>query len=167
MLFWEPTWLLLIPVIIFSAWAQMNVSATFTAASKIRSARGYTGKDTAEAILSSEGIHGIAVEPIQGNLTDHYDPQQHVVRLSAPVYSQTSLAAMGVAAHEAGHALQHAQGYGTNGRTVFYSSGCPSRFICGVAAVLFGISVSAAAVDGYRHSDISRNCTILYRYPAG
>jgi Zn-dependent membrane protease YugP len=103
--------ILVVPAILLSAWAQMKVSSTFTKYSKIESSRHITGESAAEYLLKINNIRDVAVKPINGKLTDHYDPSAKVLRLSEPVYRRTSIAAVGVAAHETGHALQHAQGY--------------------------------------------------------
>ncbi|MGE5552680.1 MAG: zinc metallopeptidase [Betaproteobacteria bacterium] len=108
---YNPYWYVLIPGLILAFWAQAKVSNTFARYSRVRSRRGLTGAQVARAVLDQAGLHDVAVEPIPGNLTDHYDPRHRVVRLSAPVYREDSLAALGVAAHEAGHALQHATSY--------------------------------------------------------
>lgn len=113
MFFWgyDPTWFLLIPALILALWAQSKVSSTFARYSRVRSRRGMTGAQVARALLNEAGLPDVGVEPIGGNLTDHYDPRQRVVRLSQGVYQSDSLAALGVAAHETGHAIQHARGY--------------------------------------------------------
>lgn len=108
---YDPTWYLLIPALILAFWAQSKVSGTFARYSRVRSRRGLSGAQVARGILDQAGLHDVAVEPTSGNLTDHYDPRHRVVRLSRAVYDESSLAALGVAAHEAGHALQHAHGY--------------------------------------------------------
>ncbi len=102
---------LLIPVIIFTVWAQANVSSTFAKYSKIRNVSGMTGFDAARTVLESAGVYDVRIERISGNLTDHYDPRTNTIRLSESVYDAPTPAAVGVAAHEAGHALQYAQGY--------------------------------------------------------
>lgn len=91
--------------------AQGNVSSTFNRYSKIANSRGYTGADVAKMLLQQNGIYDVQVEHIKGNLTDHYDPIKKVLRLSDAVYGSRSIAALGVAAHETGHAVQHAKGY--------------------------------------------------------
>jgi Zn-dependent membrane protease YugP len=108
---YDPTWYFVIPGLILAFWAQAKVSNTFARYARVRSRRGLTGAQVARALLDQAGLSDVAVEPIPGNLTDHYDPRHRVVRLSSPVYREDSLAALGVAAHETGHALQHAQGY--------------------------------------------------------
>lgn len=91
--------------------AQMWVKAAFSRSSKISNGRGYSGSQAADHILRSNGVYGVAIETASGFLGDHYDPRTRTLRLSRDVYQSTSLAALGVAAHEAGHALQHADGY--------------------------------------------------------
>ena len=109
--YWDPTWLLLIPALILAIWAQAKVSSTFTKYARIASQRGLSGAQVAESILHEHNVYDVRVEPTQGHLSDHYDPRRKVLRLSNEVYSSSSLAALGVAAHEVGHALQHAEGY--------------------------------------------------------
>lgn len=92
-------------------WAQNNVTSTYSKYSRVNSRTGLTGAMAAERILRSNGIYDVQIEHISGNLTDHYDPTQKVLRLSDAVYGSTSVAAIGVAAHECGHAIQHQQGY--------------------------------------------------------
>lgn len=111
MFFWDPTMIVLIPAVLISAYAQMKVSSTFNHYSQVPSHRGMTGADVARYILNQNGLHDVPIERIGGHLSDHYDPRSRVVRLSAEVYGSTSLAALGVAAHEVGHAVQHATGY--------------------------------------------------------
>jgi len=103
--------MLLIPVLIFSFWAQMSVSSTFNKYNKVTNRRRMTGYDAARLILDRNGLHHVQIEHISGNLTDHYDPRADVIRLSDAVYGTASIAAVGVAAHEAGHAVQYAVGY--------------------------------------------------------
>ena len=102
---------LVVPALILSMYAQFKVSSAFTKYSKVISQRGYTGAQVARKILDLNGLTNITVERVSGNLTDHYDPQKKVVRLSDSVYSSNSVAALGVAAHETGHAIQHSTSY--------------------------------------------------------
>ncbi len=111
MFFWDPTFVLLIPGIIIAAWAQFKVTATFDKFNRIRSLKGITAAQAARQILNQQGLHEVGVEMIPGKLSDHYDPRDKTLRLSQEVYGSTSLASIGVAAHEAGHAIQHDQGY--------------------------------------------------------
>lgn len=111
--FWgfDRTYLLLIIGMIVSLLASAKLKSTFSVYRKVRSASGFTGAEAAQRILRSAGIYDVQIVPIQGSLTDHYDPQKKVLGLSQDVYGQTSLAAVGVAAHECGHAIQHANNY--------------------------------------------------------
>lgn len=111
-MYFDPLYFLfLLPAILLSVWAQLKVRSTFAKASEIRPSSGMSGAEAGAAILSSYGLSSVRVEMTQGFLGDHYDPRQKVLRLSPDVYQGRSLAAVGVAAHEAGHALQDAQGY--------------------------------------------------------
>ncbi len=105
------TVLVLIPAMLFAFWAQINVSSTFNKYSKVNNTRGLTGAEAARRILNANGLHHIRIEHIHGELNDHFDPREGVIRLSDAVHDATSAAAIGVAAHEAGHACQHATGY--------------------------------------------------------
>lgn len=111
-MYWDQTIIILIPALIFSLIAQLMVKGTFSKYSGVRNSRGYTGADAARAILDRNGLSYIRIEHINGELTDHYDPGANVIRLSDSVYNNDSVAAVGVAAHEAGHAVQYAEGYG-------------------------------------------------------
>ena len=102
---------LVLPCLILSLWASAHVNSAFRRYSKQYSRRGITGADAAARVLAANGVRGVRIEPISGNLTDHYDPSTNVIRLSDNVYGSTSTAAIGVACHEAGHAVQYAQGY--------------------------------------------------------
>ncbi|MEM1484960.1 zinc metallopeptidase [Oscillospiraceae bacterium PP1C4] len=103
--------ILVVPALLLAAWAQMTVSATFSKYSRIRSSRHLTGEQAARRILDANGLRDVRIEHIRGKLTDHYDPASGVVRLSDNVYGSDSVAAVGVAAHECGHAVQHAHKY--------------------------------------------------------
>lgn len=103
--------ILVIPAVIIAAIAQANVSGTFSKYSKVRTARGYTGAEAARTILDANGLYNVRVERVAGNLSDHFDPRQNVIRLSQGVYDNATVAAVGVAAHESGHAVQYATGY--------------------------------------------------------
>ncbi len=111
-MYWDQTMIILIPALIFSLIAQLMVKGAFSKYSGMRNSRGYTGADAARAILDRNGLSYIRIEHINGELTDHYDPSANVIRLSDSVYNNDSVAAVGVAAHEAGHAVQYAEGYG-------------------------------------------------------
>lgn len=103
--------ILVIPAMIFSMWAQAKVNSTFKKYSQQRTYSGMTGYEAARRILAANGLYNVQVERVAGNLTDHYDPKTNVIRLSDSVFSSNSVAAVGVAAHEAGHAVQYAQNY--------------------------------------------------------
>jgi Zn-dependent membrane protease YugP len=105
------TYLLLLPCLILTIWSSIRVNSTFKRYSEQLSARRITGANAAERILHSNGIRNVRIERVSGNLTDHYDPRTNVIRLSDSVYDSTSTAAIGVACHEAGHAVQYAQNY--------------------------------------------------------
>lgn len=102
---------LLLGIIILPIIAQIGVTTTFNKYSKVYSSRGITADQVARMILDSNGLHHVRIERISGNLTDHYSPKEDVVRLSDTVYGNSSVAAIGVAAHECGHACQHAEKY--------------------------------------------------------
>ncbi len=105
-------WIILIPVLILSVYAQIQVSSNFNRYSGVRNRRAITGAQAANAVLRAHGVTDVAIRPCRGNLTDHYDPRDNTIYLSEPVYNAASVAAVGVAAHEAGHAVQYAVGYG-------------------------------------------------------
>jgi len=112
MIFYDWTYFLLIPAIILTIWAQSKVQSTYNKYSKVRSMQGYTGAQIARKILDDNGLNyvGIELSPSKG-LSDHFDPRSNVVRLSEGVYHSTSLAAIGIAAHEVGHAIQYSEEY--------------------------------------------------------
>ena len=105
-----PSFLILIPGLLLMFWAQYKVSSTFKRYAKVRAQAGVTGAEVARILLRARGLD-VPIEEIPGKLSDHYDPRKRVLRLSSDVYRSQSVAAVGVAAHEAGHALQHADGY--------------------------------------------------------
>ncbi len=109
--FFDYSFLILIPALIFGAYAQFKVKSTFNKYSNVRNARGVTAAEVARQILDDNGLQHVAVAHISGNLTDNFNPKTNVVSLSDSVYNSTSVASIGVAAHECGHAIQHAQGY--------------------------------------------------------
>ena len=104
--------LLLIPVLILSVWAQIQVSGSFRKYSQVPNRRHLTGAQAAEAVLRAHGVYDVPIRPCRGNLTDHYDPRDNTIYLSEDVYAAPTVAAVGVACHEAGHAVQYAVGYG-------------------------------------------------------
>ena len=110
-MFFEPTYMLVIIGVIICLLASSRMKSTFNKYSRVRNHSGMTGREAAEQVLRGAGIYDVRVEHISGDLTDHYDPRAKVLRLSDATYNSTSVAAVGVAAHECGHAIQHATGY--------------------------------------------------------
>ena len=102
---------LVLPTIVFSLWAQFRVSSSFKKYSRQSTSNKMTGADAAREVLRLAGVTDVGIEPVSGNLTDHFDPRANVIRLSENVYNVSSVAAVGVAAHEAGHAIQYAESY--------------------------------------------------------
>jgi Zn-dependent membrane protease YugP len=109
--FWDWTLILLVPAILLGIYAQVKVTSNFRRYSQIASSRGLTGSQAARLVLDGAGLYQVGIEVAGGRLSDHYDPRTRTLTLSPDVGNSNSLAALGVAAHEAGHALQHAQGY--------------------------------------------------------
>lgn len=144
--YFDPTYLLVLVGAILSIIASARVNATFNKYARVRSMSGMTGAQTAEAILRSKGIYDVQVEHIRGNLTDHYDPSKKVVRLSDSVYNSTSVAAIGVAAHECGHVMQHHEGYAPLGiRTALVpAANIGSRI--GIPIVILGLILGSNSV---------------------
>lgn len=110
--YWDPTMIILLPALILAFYAQVKVSSTFERYLRVPSRNGYTGAEVAREILRVNGIYDVSVQMQGGTLTDYYDPRRKVLKLSTDVYHGRSLAALGVAAHECGHAIQHNEGYG-------------------------------------------------------
>ena len=111
MYFWDPTYILVLIGVVLSMLASGKVKSTYAKYSKVRSMSGMTGADAAARILHQAGLHGVRIEHVAGDLTDHYDPKSKVLRLSDTVYGSASIAAIGVAAHECGHAIQDHEYY--------------------------------------------------------
>ena len=107
----DPTYILVLIGVVVCLAASSKMNATFRKYARVQSHNGLTGREAAERILRSQGIYDVRVDRVAGNLTDHYDPRNKVLRLSDATYNASSVAAIGVAAHECGHALQHAKGY--------------------------------------------------------
>ena len=103
--------ILLLATMVFSVWASIRVNTTFEKYSRVRPVSGITGAEAARRVLDANGLYNVRIERIHGNLTDHFDPRSNVIRLSDSVYGSSSASAIGVAAHEAGHAVQYANGY--------------------------------------------------------
>ncbi|KAB3535232.1 zinc metallopeptidase [Alkaliphilus pronyensis] len=107
----DSSFVVLIPAIIFAMYAQSKVKSTFHKYLRVSTRKGYTGYDVARQILDTNGLRDVPVELVAGHLSDHYDPRKRIIRLSREVYQGSSIASVSVAAHEVGHALQHANGY--------------------------------------------------------
>ena len=105
------SYLILIPAIVLTFWAQAKVKSNFARYAQVRCARGYTGADAARKMLNSNGLDEVQIYAVQGALTDHFDPRNNSVNLSEPVVDEKSISAIAVACHECGHAMQHAEGY--------------------------------------------------------
>lgn len=159
MFFFDPLYLILaLPGLVLGIWAQARVRGTFGKYSKVPTVNGLSGAQVARQLLDSQGLYDVKIEETQGQLGDHYDPRSRTLRLSPDVYHKPSVAAAGVAAHEMGHAMQHANGYGPlQLRTAivpavqFSSSLAPFIFIAGfllgftqlawLGIILFGVAV--------------------------
>jgi Zn-dependent membrane protease YugP len=111
MFYYDPTFFLIIPALLLAVYAQIKVRGTFKKYSKVKSASNISGRDLAVDLLGKNWLSNITVEPFPGTLTDHYDPKKKILRLSEGIYNDTSVAALGVVAHEVGHAIQDAKGY--------------------------------------------------------
>lgn len=109
--YFDPTIILVLIGVVLSLWAQGRVTSTFNRYSRVRSRNGMTGAEVAKMLLHSQGIYDVQVRQVAGELTDHFDPRTKTVNLSQSVYGSTTVAALGVAAHECGHAMQHNEGY--------------------------------------------------------
>ena len=142
----DPAYLILVglPTMLLGIWAQAAVKRAYARASRIPNRVGYTGAQAARAILQDAGIHDVDIEPSRGMLSDHYDPRHKVLRLSPDVFNGRSLAAVGIAAHEAGHAIQHAHAYAPlairNGLVPMAAIGSNLAF----AVFFLGLFISAA-----------------------
>ena len=144
----------LLPAMLLGFWAQMKVKGTFNKYNRINNSRGMTGAQAARVVLDQNGLSYVRIEHISGELTDHYDPRDNVIRLSSSVYDSTSIGAIGVAAHEAGHAVQHAEEYapikirnaiipvcniGSNVGPIMILIGCLFAGTFGKSLIFFGI----------------------------
>ncbi|MBR2387750.1 MAG: zinc metallopeptidase [Clostridia bacterium] len=109
--YYDWTVLIVLPALIFTFWAQIKVNSSFNKYSQVRTSRGITGAMAARRILDANGLSNVRIEKVRGSMTDHFDPRTNVVRLSETVHDVSSVAALGVAAHEVGHAIQYARGY--------------------------------------------------------
>lgn len=140
--YFDPTYFLVLIGAILCMAASLKVNSTYKKYAQIRSMSGMTGAEAAAKILAYSGINDVHIEQVSGNLTDHYDPKNKVLRLSDTTYGSTSVAAIGVAAHECGHALQHQEGYGP---LKFRSTLVPAANIgsrLGIPIILIGVLLS-------------------------
>ena len=147
--------------VVFTMFAQSKVKTSFSRYSKVRNMRGITGAQAARAVLDANGLNDVNIEQISGSLTDHYDPRKRVLRLSQTVYGVQSIAAISVACHEAGHALQHAQSYGplTFRNNIVPIVNIASKF-CWVL-IIIGIGMLATP-SGYYMGDFLFNLGIVF-----
>lgn len=142
---------LVVPALLVSVWAQFKVKSTFSKYSSKRVASGMTGADASRYIQRTNGIH-TGLEAVAGSLSDHYDPRNNTIRLSSPVYGQATVAAVGVAAHETGHALQHAEGYApVKLRTALVPI---TNFSSGISPILIILGI-LMAMDPLAHAGIA------------
>ena len=156
MFFFDPLYMVVIGIGLgLSLWASARVKFAFARYSKVRSASGMTGARIAERILTAQGISGVRIERVKGSMTDHYDPRTRTLRLSEPVYGSSSLAALGVAAHEVGHAIQHARG---NAMLKFRSMWVP---VANLGSGLSMVVLIVAAVMGGAQSVMGQGLALL------
>ena len=141
----DPTMIIVIPGIILTLWAQAKVSSAFNKYSQVRSRSGVTGAQVARDILNRAGLQKVGVESIPGQLTDHYDPRDGTLRLSEGVYDSQSIAALGIAAHEAGHAIQHAENYGALVLRTAIAPAAATGSQLGIWLFMIGFFISAFA----------------------
>lgn len=144
--YFDPTYVLVLIGAVLSIIASARVNSTFNKYARVRSMSGMTGAQTAEAILRSKGIYDVRVEHIRGNLTDHYDPSKKVVRLSDSVYNATSVAAIGVAAHECGHVIQHHEGYAPLGIRTALVPAANIGSKLGIPVIILGLILGSNSV---------------------
>jgi Zn-dependent membrane protease YugP len=179
MFFFDPIYLILaLPGLLLGLWAQARVKGTFNKYSKVQTARGMSGAEIARYLLDQQGLQDVQIEPVQGFLSDHYDPRTRILRLSPDVYRTPSIAAAGVAAHEMGHALQHSNGYAPLKlrsaivpAVKFGSSLAPILFIIGLllnftglawaGVILFGLAVLFSLVTLPVEFDASKRAKAL------
>ena len=134
-MFFDPTFIILVPALIVSAWAQFKVSSTFNEYERIESLNRYSGYNVARMLLDDAGLYDVQIETVRGKLSDHYDPTKRILRLSSGIYNGTSVAALGVAAHEVGHAIQHKEKYSA---LIFRNSIAPAvNFASSMSWLLF------------------------------
>jgi len=138
--------LFMLPAFLFGLWAQIMVKTRFNKFSKIATRRGLTGADAAKAVLNAGGVYNVGINRVSGNLTDHYNPKTNTISLSDSVYGSTGVAAVGVAAHEAGHALQYAQGYSPIRLRMAIIPICNIGSAIGPLLIIIGCAISYSAM---------------------
>ena len=148
--------LFMLPALLLGVIAQLMVKSRYNKFSKIASARGLTGADAARAVLEANGVYNVGIGRVSGELTDHYNPQSNVINLSSGVYGSKSIAAIGIAAHEAGHALQYAENYSP---IKFRMSLVP---ICNIGSRLGPILIIVGALLSYAAASLVSIGTLLY-----
>lgn len=140
----DPTFIILVPALIFAAYAQSKINSTFNTYLRVRNSYGYTGYQVARTILDNHGLQDVPIEIVRGHLTDHYDPRKRVLRLSNEVYNGNSVASVGVAAHETGHAIQHQESYAPlalrNTIAPVASFGSQAAWFLVIAGLFFGFT---------------------------
>lgn len=139
--------LFMLPAFIFGLWAQITVKTRFNKFSKIATRRGLTGADAAKAVLNAGGVYNVGISRVSGNLTDHYNPKTNTISLSDSVYGSTGVAAVGVAAHEAGHALQYARGYSPIRLRMAIIPVCNIGSAIGPLLIIIGCAISYSAME--------------------
>lgn len=145
--YYDWTILIVLPAMVFALWAQFRVKSTFDQFSTVMSRRGYTGAEAARRLLDSNGLHNVAIMPVDGHLSDHYDPRNKTLYLSPDVYGSRSTAAIGVACHEAGHAMQDAKDYGPLKLRMSIIPACNVGSKLAIPLFLIGILLASAAAD--------------------
>jgi len=160
-MFFDPLYWVIIGIgMILSLWASAKTKGAFAKYSKQRTRSGMTGADVAAAILRDNNVGDVTIEPVKGTLTDHYDPRTKTLRLSEPVYGANSMAAAGVAAHEVGHAIQHAHGYAP---LKFRSAWVPvARFGGGLSMVMLFLAFFMGGVQTVTGSNLAMLGVILF-----
>ena len=155
--YYDPTFILVFAGLILTLIASAGVKSTFSRYSRVRCMAGYTGAQAAQEVLRISGIYDVRIERVAGELTDHYDPRAKVLRLSDSTYGSNSVAAVCVAAHECGHAIQHQKGYGTSKHT---GSGSQHRFQSFLADFCCRADFQHASASDARYSSVWTGCDL-------
>ena len=160
--YWDPTYILVVIGAVICMIASARVKGTFNKYSQLRSMSGMNGAQVAQRVLQAAGIYDVQVRHVSGSLTDHYDPRTKTVNLSDPVYNATSVAALGVAAHECGHAIQHAKSYAPLSIRLFFNTRS-SGLIIDIGILLFSAAVLFQLVTLPVEFDASRRALVMLR----